>query len=168
MDKKNSTNGALCFQGFSDCMENQRTIAEQTATKLIQDNMGELAEGRCSEKIEAQISKYVDRLIEAVQWSPGAEEGRAFVDIVNIDDDDRLLRYLAIIRQGTEQQKRMLQKCLDDQSYAELACEVLDRIAALPDTAAELARKAALFYSGADERLGDAMMTEAKKRNKAV
>lgn len=146
------------IQGLRDLVELQRVQAERSATELIEENFGLLAAGKCPAKIIEQIDSDVDRLIEALTCSDLQE-----IELIDLSgcDDDRLPQCLAIIREGSEEKRLLLQKTLSERSYGIMARTVLDRVEGMSDIA--IAKETILAYSG-DDRLAAAMIKEAKRR----
>lgn len=151
------------IQGLRDLVEFQMEQAMRSATELIEEHSALLATGKCPAKIIEQIDSDVDKLIEALTCSPDLQE----IELIDLSgcDDDRLPQCLAIIREGPEEKRLLLQKTLSERSYDVMARTVLDMAEGMPDVAA---KETILAYCGGDERLVAAMMAEVKKRNKAV
>ena len=147
-------------QGLRDLVEFQKEQAEHSATELIEKSFGLLAAGKCPKKIiEQQIDSDVDRLIEALTCSLDLQE----IELIDLSgcDDDRLPQCLAIIREGSEEKRLLLQKTLSERSYGIMAQTVLDRVEGMSDIA--IAKETILAYGG-DDRLVAAMIKEVKRR----
>ena len=147
------------IQGLRDLVEFQMEQAMRSATELIEEHSALLATGKCPAKIIEQIDSDVDKLIEALTCSPDLQE----IELIDLSgcDDDRLPQCLAIIREGPEEKRLLLQKTLSERSYGIMARTVLDRVEGMSDIA--IAKETILAYSG-DDRLAAAMIKEAKRR----